>query len=167
MLKNCEADIIVSKDFTFQVQVTKQRTIDLPAGEYTTNCLICNCTCHYPCPIPADDDKYTCSAMDDTGSIYACCTACPGRCSWRHHFNNPYRFELYQEYETRTSNELKARYDSTMARKSQVEAAITEMKEGLQETDQAILNTIEEAKQILQDLQKVLAIILWLSISII
>ena len=41
-----------------------------------------------------------------------------------------------------------------MARKSQVEAAITKMKEEVQERDQAILNTIEEAKQILRDLQK-------------
>ena len=42
MLLDCEADIIVNKDFTFQVQVTKQRKTNLPTGEYTTNCLMCN-----------------------------------------------------------------------------------------------------------------------------
>ena len=41
-----------------------------------------------------------------------------------------------------------------MTRKSQVEATITKRKEELQERDQAILNTIDEAKQILRDLQK-------------
>ena len=154
ILKKHEADIVVTKNFTFQVQVTKVRKVDLPAGVYTTNCLKCNYTCHYPCPIPADDDKYTCSAMDNPGSTNACCTVCPHRCSWRDHVNMPYRFEVYQETETRTSDELKARYDSAMAGKSQVEAIKTKMKEELQERDQAILNTIDKAKQLLRDVQK-------------
>ena len=154
MLEECEADIEVNNDFTYQVQVMRQRKTNLPAGVYTTNCLKCNYTCHCPCPIPADVDKYTCNAMDNPGSTNACCTVCPGRCSWKVHINSPYRFELYQETETRTYSELKSRYGSAMARKSPVEAIITKMKKELQETDQAILNTIEEAKQILRDLQK-------------
>ena len=126
MLEDHEIDILTNKDFTYQVQVIKQRKTNLPAGEYTTNCLMCNYTCHYPCPIPADVDKYTCNAMDNPGSTNACCTVCPRRCSWRHHFNNSFRIELYQETETMTYDNLKARYDSAMARKSQVEAAINE-----------------------------------------
>ena len=154
MLKQCEADIEVNKDFSYQIHVTKQRKIDQPPGVYNTNCLKCNYTCHSNCAYANDGDLYMCWTMISQGEQDAICGVCPGRCSWRNHVNNPYRLEVYQVTETRTTDELKARYDSAMAEKSQVEAAITKMKEELQERDQAILNTIEEAKQILRDLQK-------------
>ena len=154
MLGQCEADVEVNKNFTYQFPFTKQRKIDQPPGVYTTNCLKCTYTCHNGCVYGNDGDLYMCNTMISQGNQDAFCGVCPRRCSWRDHVNVPYRIELYHETETRTSNELKARYDSAMARKSQVEAAITKMKEELQERDQAILNTIEEAKQILQDLQK-------------
>ena len=137
------------KDFTYQVQITKQRKIDLPAGQYTTNCRNCNYNCHYLCPYPSDDDKYMCSAMNNPGSRNATCTVCPGRCSWMYHKNNPYRFELYQEYETRTSDELRARYDSAKSEKNQVEL---KMEQELKEMYQAILQKTEQVKQNLQHL---------------
>ena len=37
----------------------------LKSGEYVTNCVICNVTCHFPCFVPEDKDKADCSAMKD------------------------------------------------------------------------------------------------------
>ena len=122
ILKIHEADIIAHKDFTYQVQITKQRKCDLPPGRYTTNCLSCNYTCHADCPYSRDSDMYKSSAMNNRGSRNATCTVCPGKCSWRNHVSNSYRFELYQELETRTSDELKAKFDSAMTDPSQVKA---------------------------------------------
>ena len=39
MLKDHETEILINKDFTYRVQVTKQRLINLPPGTYTTVCL--------------------------------------------------------------------------------------------------------------------------------
>ena len=156
LLKQHEADMIVNKDFIYTVKLCKQRKIDLRIGEYTTNCLKCNYTCHQSCICSDAGDLFNCSAMsNNSGSQYATCGVCPGRCSWRNHACNSYRFELYEGTETRTSNELKARYESAKSGKEKVEAMITKMEEKLQEMDQAILQRTEQAKQSIQHLQEI------------
>ena len=127
MLKTHEADIIRSKDFKYEIEITKQNKIDLETGEYVTNCLVCNCTCHYPCYIPADQEKYKCYAMNPQGDTSANCGVCPGMCSWEKHCNNPYRFELYQESEVRTVDDLRKRYNQALEDKQQVEAMVAKM----------------------------------------
>ena len=155
LLNQHEADIIHHQNFTFQVQILKQRKIDLPTGRYTTNCLNCNYTCHYPCPYPSDGDKYKCRAMDNLGFKNATCRVCPGQCPWRNHVNNPYRFEIYQEQETRTIDDFKAKYDSAMSNKGQVEAVMKKMKNELQDMDRTVLQKIKQAKQHLQRLEEI------------
>ena len=52
-----------SKNFVIESDVPKITKIDLKPGEYVTNCLICNYTCH-PCYIK-DDNKIGCAAMSN------------------------------------------------------------------------------------------------------
>ena len=157
LLKDYEVDIIASRDFAYQlqIQVSRQRRINVPKGQYTTNCLKCVFTCHENCPYPRDDDKYKCVAMNNCGSQDATCRVCPGKCSWRDHVCNLYRFEIYQEAETQTSDRLKAKYDSAMSDKDQVENVMMIMKKELKEMDHAVLQKIREAKQCLQRLQEI------------
>ena len=106
ILKEHESDMLTNKDFTYTVPITKQRKIDLSPGHYVTNCLTCNYTCHEDCAFNNNDDKWRCSAMDDGDVDTARCRLCPGGCHWTEHVNNPYYFELYQEDEERTQEDL-------------------------------------------------------------
>ena len=145
LLKDHEADIIANRNFTCKVQISKQRKIDLPPGQYSNICLKCNITCHYNCSCALNDsEKYKCHAMNNRGSKNATCRVCPGKCSWTLHFHSPYRFEIYQDQETRTSYELKAKYESAM-----------KMEEELIEMEQAVLQNMSQAKQSLQRLQEI------------
>ena len=156
ILKDQKADVLTNQDFTYRVEVTKQRKIDLPQGTYTTNCLICNYTCHANCKYADDDDKHRCSAMrSGRGTLNATCGTCPQKCSWKVHKNNPYQFELYQDYETRTSDELKTRYKLAMSSKEQLECVLEDMKKELDTMNMAVLRKIEQVRRSVNRLQEI------------
>ena len=156
MLKDHEADILTNKDFTYRVEVTKQRKINLPSRTYTTNCLTCNYTCHDDCKYNDDDFKYRCSAMcSGRGTLNATCGTCPQKCSWEVHKNTPYRFELYQDHETRTSDELKTRYESAMSSKEQLECVLEDIKKALDTMNMAVFRKIEQVRRSVNRLQEI------------
>ena len=47
------------KDFNYKFKKPEIKKKDLPQGQHTSTCIICNYTCHYPCYIP--DNR--CSAI--------------------------------------------------------------------------------------------------------
>lgn len=108
-IKRYESDITRNRDFVYQVTITKQRRIDHPKGTYDLNCAQCDYTCQKACHYRDDRDKWKYTVMRGDASN-ATCTVCPGRCSWRYHFVNSYYFELYEEIETRRSEDLYTRY---------------------------------------------------------
>ena len=113
-----EVSINQNKNFTCKVKKTKQNKVDLAGtGQFVTNCLKCNMTCHFPCQVSKDDEKYKCAAMNKRGDTDSTCSNCPGKCSWKHHVNNSYRFELYDDYETTTLQEIKNLYDTSVGEK--------------------------------------------------
>ena len=151
ILKQKESDILANKDFTYKVKVTKQRKMDIQGtGRYVTNCLTCNFTCHYPCGTPNNDNKHQCSAMDSGGQSDAKCTVCPGHCHWTQHVNNSYYFELYDEMETRTSPDLKARYQEATSKKANIEDMVSNMQKELDKLTNSIFNKIQQIHQCLQ-----------------
>lgn len=81
ILQKHKSDILANKDFTYKVNVSKDRRVDLANGEHVTNCLTCTKTCHYPCRISNDGVKYNCAAMENRGSPTTICAVCPGKCS--------------------------------------------------------------------------------------
>ena len=157
MLKDYEADILTNKGFTYEVTVIRQRKIYIAPGTYTTNCHTCNYTCHDNCPYSNDGDKYKCTAMAvGRGTRSATCGVCPGKCSWKMHRNDSYQFELYTDIETRTSDELKARYASAAtSNKKQLECVIEEMKKELDTMNMAVLRKIEQVHRSVQRLQEI------------
>lgn len=155
ILKDREAELLANKDFTYKIKVTKQRKINLGPNVYVTNCLRCNMTCHELCCISDDRWKHGCWAMDGGGELAAHCTVCPGKCFWKQHVNNPYKFELYEDVETRTSHNLKERFDSAQAGKTQVESMIVNIEGELEVMQRAVLDMIRQAQRCLARLQDI------------
>ncbi|KAM3147578.1 hypothetical protein pb186bvf_000385 [Paramecium bursaria] len=86
-IKQLDSELKATKNFKVKNIKHVTQKIDLKQGEYATNCLICNYTCHYPCRLP-DDQKQKCSAMKDGK-----CTICYEKCSWKLHNNMQFRLE--------------------------------------------------------------------------
>ena len=146
ILKEREKDILTNKNFEYTVTITKQRKVNLVTGHYVTNCLTCNFTCHDDCIYPNDEDKWRCSAMDNGDSDTAICRVCPGKCTWRKHVNNPYYFELYQEDEVRTQDDLKRKYAEAVLGKIQVENMIGTIEDRLKKKNQFVLQMMSEVR---------------------
>lgn len=106
ILERHKTDIAANRNFHYKVEEIHMKKIDLRPGQYVTNCLTCNRTCHFPCAIPNDQDKMRCAAMRN-GS----CTVCPNKCVWSMHNNNSYRFETYPVTVEKTYDELKQKYE--------------------------------------------------------
>ena len=153
ILKKHEAQLRLNQEFTYTIEITKQRKVDLDAGQHVLNC---NCTCHYPCFIPKDEEKHSCAAMGVKRHTHeAQCTVCPGKCYWNMHVNNPYRFELYQDRETKTSEDLKQRFHDARGGKLQVENMIAKLNQGLDDWYQELLILIRRTQEILKRLQDI------------
>ena len=154
ILEKHEADINSYKDFTYQVDVNRVREVQLPAGVYCAVCPRCCYNCHYNCN---DDGRelYHCAAMNNSGSRYATCSECPGRCSWRDHVFASFKYELRRERETRTYSGLKARYESAMSERNQVVAMVTKLEEEIKKINMAVLEKIEKARQCLNRLKQI------------
>ena len=156
MLKKKESEVLANKDFTYQVKVTKQRQTFVPKGQLVTNCVKCNYTCHRECGIEDDRKKWQCDAMASPHSeSSSVCSVCPGKCTWRKHYNNGYVFELYEEMETRTSTDLYRRYNQAKSAKANVEDIITKMEGDLKNLYLGVLYRVREARKCLQHLDEI------------
>ena len=123
ILQKHEAQINDCKDFKYKVTEQRHHQVTLKPGEIIINCQICHTTYHYPCKIANDAEKSQCAAMNRNGT----CNTCPGRCSWKQHFNTPYRYEAFEEEVERTFEDLKVRYEIAVGSKSKTEAFIAGM----------------------------------------
>ena len=83
------------------------------------------------------------------------CGICIGKCSWKEHKNNNYRFELYEEYETRTSDDLKKKYESAMNSKDKLEKVINTMKKELDALNKVVLRKIDQAHNCITRLRQI------------
>lgn len=155
LLRAKDSDVLANKDFQYKVKVTKQRKKDLKCGTYVTNCLVCNFTCHFPCGIPNDYNKCYCAAMDDGGPNNAKCNVCPRKCGWQHHVNNEYYFEIYEEEETRTSEDLLKRYNVAKGAKNAVEQVIAGLHNELAELSKVVYTNVREARSCIELLSKI------------
>ena len=129
-----------SEDFFIRVPVTKQRKVDTPPSQYTTNCLNCKYTCHDNCDFVNHDDKKYCCAMDNNGS----CKVCPGKCLWSEHQHNPYIFELYEDEEEISFAQLKEQYAKE---ESGIELMIANIEDELNTLEIIVLELVSRARR--------------------
>lgn len=139
-----------NENFEYEVEVEKSKKINLERGEFVTNCLGCNFTCHYPCMIPKDEDKHGCAAMKD-GS----CTVCPGRCLWNVHHNMPYRFETETVKEKRIYGNLKKEYEKALGQNMTIEKIIKQLEYEYEDVQEQVLQLSEELARSLTRLKEI------------
>ena len=151
-----EVSINQNRNFTCKVKKTKQNKVDLAgSGQFVTNCLTCNMTCDFPCQVAKDDEKYNCAAMNKPGDPNSTCGNCPGKCSWKHHVNNAYRFELYDEFEMTTLQEIKKLYDTSVGEKCRTESMLANIQKEIEKLNAAILSKLAEAQETVKRLEEI------------
>ena len=150
-----EADIDANKDFYYTVEEDAIVHERLPTGEFVTNCLTCNFTCHYPCGIKEDRYKSNCAAMDKRGYYYAKCTVCPGRCKWEIHKNTPFRVTTKRATVTKTSEDLKKRYDVAQGNKVSADVLIERIGNEFIAIQNSILITANHLRNSLNHLNEI------------
>lgn len=149
-LRQHEAEITANEDFIYHVDVTKFRKHPLP-NTVTTTCLQCNFTCHENCAYSNDGDKYRCCAMDVAGN----CTVCPKNCHWDEHANLPFHIEYYTERESRTSDDLKKRYETAKTGKEKVKSMIVKNEGILHNLQAYVFSVIDNARRSIKRLNEI------------
>jgi len=134
--------INANKHFKYEVTVSKGEKIPISDGKFTTNCSKCSTTCHFPCIYSNDADKRNCSAMGKEDGL---CTACPLKCSWDLHTNQPYRWEFKDVKQTRTYREVKKKYEEALQKKLSTEGVLQHLG---WELDQIKLELNQDIEQI-------------------
>ena len=92
------------------------RLVSNSGGEYSTNCLICQHTCHRVCNAT---DICRCSSMDKSTRFTkaAHCDVCPRKCSSRDHERTQYHYQIYIEEETMATQKLQRKLVSDLESK--------------------------------------------------
>ena len=147
------ADIEANKEFEYTIDEDRDERIPI-TNEFVTNCLKCNFTCHYPCGIAHDEDKHGCAAMRGSGES-ARCGVCPGTCHWRDHYNKNYRIITTKKKVTKTSSDLKSKYNSAIEGKTEVESMVANITEALEYVHDQILQRVQKTQQCLNRLDEI------------
>ena len=156
VLQKCEARITANQNFKFMIDVPYYKTVRVTKpGEYVTNCLHCKLTCHYPCRIPDDGNKWRCIAMDDCHSKSAHCERCDGKCSWKVHKNTRERLELDYQPKVCNSEDLKRKFDDASSNKAIVVRLIDGHACQLEKAHADLHSLIEEVRTCLDILHRI------------
>ena len=83
------------------------------------------------------------------------CKVCTKQCHWQEHSNLPYIFEYETVSETRTSEDLKKRYEVAKSGKNLVEGMIEKLEEDLTEMHNNVLSMMFKAQKSLQRLDEI------------
>lgn len=151
ILKQHVTDIETNKSFTYTVEISKPYEENLRgSGIYTTTCLRCNFTCHESCVFANDDDKSHCCAMK-----HGSCTVCKGHCHWSHHKNLPYIIRYKKDTETRTSEDLKSKYETALSGKTKTQGMIDKLEEYLVNVHTTVMEMIVKAQGSLRRLDEI------------
>ena len=152
VLQQYTKEIEATKEFTYTIQVSKTRRIDLSGtGKFTLTCLGCNCTCYKNCPFGDNEDKHKCDTFDTKGN----CKVCSGHCHSSSHKSLPYLIEKETVDETRTSEDLKMRYNNAVSLKSQVDCTIKQLNEDIQSVEVQLITMKDQIQQSLRRLDEI------------
>lgn len=120
-------------------------------GYSTTNCQECRSTCHYPCQLLSNSDKWMCFAMDGVGH----CTVCPGRCPWGAHISQGHRWDYWIKTERRSYAQLEEEYRAAGRGQVAEEKAFAWVLQESRKADAAFEDLVWKSCYHLQRLQRV------------
>jgi hypothetical protein len=138
------------KDFNYKFKKPEIVKKDLPQGQHTSTCIICNYTCHYPCYIPDNNNKRNCSAMRN-----GFCTVCQNKCEWNQHKNLAYIIEYKEVEETRSSEELRKKYVDSQSDKTAAEQILNKLNEEFNNILIDCYKKSDEIKKAVEELKKI------------
>ena len=134
LVRRHESDIEKYKHYTYTVEEQVVEIEETEPGVYMTNCITCNMTCHGNCCPLTDHHLDQCPAMDDNG----CCKMCPMNCHWSMHKNQPFVYVVQSYTVTKTSDELKRRYEDAMQKKAEAETVVASRSKELEKVNNEI-----------------------------
>ena len=105
----------------FEVNATAAKKRILPLGNYVINCNNCEFTCR---PV---SDTFNVPLADES----RVCRVCPGKCSWKHHVDQSFKWEYVQEKQVTTPGAIKKLYEEklekTLTRREVIKAMNSEV----------------------------------------
>ncbi|CAL8316875.1 unnamed protein product [Gadus morhua 'NCC'] len=149
-IEKYNADIAFNENFQFEVEIIKPVQIPTNEGEFLTNCQECNITCHSPCYITDDEQKFECAAMKDEK-----CTVCPGKCVWTIHFNQKYRWDYVKEKHMKTIQQVKDKYEKATEAKITVEELIGHQAEEVLNLQDEIMSLMDTSSRCIARLKEI------------
>ncbi|XP_075071560.1 uncharacterized protein LOC142160588 [Mixophyes fleayi] len=147
-----------NKYFEYEVYITVAEMHKV--NNNTTNCSKCKFTCDDVCRIPFDSMKWLCDAMKNGH-----CTQCPGKCAWRDHTNERYKWDYVTKIVKRTSDQLKNRYEKAAGEVMNAGKIFIKLKEEYDLVKDAVFLLICKSSQSLKRLHEIALIPNQLSVT--
>ena len=139
-----------NKNFTYTVFEDVINHEPIPSGKYITNCLECNTTCHYPCHIPNNENKKSCSSMSLEN-----CVKCFRKCHWSKHVNNNFKIVTIRKFVTKDSEELKQRYHQAQGDIISAESIVKEILNEVNARKLKVMAMTNEVRILLEKLAEI------------
>ena len=154
LLRQHEENIKKNQDFCYTAIEDSIEEIPVKSGMYTTNCLQCRRTCHFPCVL-ADKEKSSCRAMETDKDGNRRCWVCPGKCEWHTHRNLPYRYKVIKKTITKTSRSILERYETAKGNKLTSEIIIQYIMDDIFDHKQRVYDLIKQINSSLRRLDEI------------
>ena len=148
LLKHHQADIDRNRDFTYEVDELVIGTENLPPGESAINCSYCRLTCHFG---KCKHLSGLCRAFNWANT----CRCCPHKCNWLWHEKQPFRYVMETVKVTRTSSQLKQRYEKAKGNKLSAKQLIESCSEEFEVVQTVTLQLMEQARKCLKRLDEI------------
>ena len=126
LLKRHESDLPKNRKFSYEVEELCKGPVQLPKGQYAVNCSHCQITCHQRC---TRKFVYLCNTMTKMGY----CRVCPQRCSSSKHEFKVFKYQVRMVRVTKTSEELKRRYEEAAGKKLMTEQLIAKCQKEIED----------------------------------
>jgi GTP-binding protein EngB required for normal cell division len=135
------------------VEVLEGQKVDLSHdGQYATNCLKCQVTCHYPCSRQNVEKLRKCPAINWlTGN----CRSCKKRCSWEKHQNQSYRWEYVVKIKLIFAEDVKKKYEALQKKKLTAQELVESLEKDTKAVESEVMNLVTEAVNSTQRLQEI------------
>ncbi|XP_076104255.1 fibronectin type III domain-containing protein 3B-like isoform X2 [Mytilus galloprovincialis] len=150
ILKRYQTDIEANKNFDYEVEEVVMTEISLDQGQYVTNCLKCNFTCHFPCDIADDEGKKNCIAMAGTEN----CEICSQKCHWSKHRNAQFKIEAVNKKVQKTYKNLKEKYEVAQKEAKCQTAVLHKAKSQFIVLKKEVEDKLKKVKKCINDLDK-------------
>ncbi|KAJ8313078.1 hypothetical protein KUTeg_010451 [Tegillarca granosa] len=148
VIEKHKADVKKNKDFEFSVDLPCKEKIK--TGYWSTNCKICEVTCHHPCWHTSDKWNVFCKVMTQSK-----CGICERRCnSWEHEMSEYTYFEFVKKTK-QSFHDLVQKYERVIGGPKQQEQVLKALKDDIMEVWVQIGKAIEKISRLIKEINEI------------